>query len=97
MLLIIGLVWSLLLNGTVTSYWAHSIATELNPAEAGSALLSQLGTITATLPWLEALRVSGMAFILTAITLAVSVVVRTLQHQERALRTFISHVSSSGV
>jgi hypothetical protein len=97
LLLLIGFIWSVLLNGTVTAYWAHSIATELNPALAGSALLNQLGTITATLPWLEALRITGMAFILTAITLAVSVVVRTLQHQERALGAFISNASSSGV
>jgi len=50
MILIVGLIWALGLNGTVTSYWNHSIANELNLAEPGSTLLNQLGTITATLP-----------------------------------------------
>ena len=53
MIIIIGFFVALWLNGTVTSYWNHSIANELNPAIAGSALLNQLGLITGTLPWLK--------------------------------------------
>lgn len=88
MVLIIGLIWALSLNGTVSSYWNHAVASELNPAQPGSALLSQLGVIVASLPWLGFLRFSGMAFVFTAITVALSVIIRTLQFQEGALRKF---------
>lgn len=89
MVLIIGFVWALLLNNTVASYWNHTIATELNPATVGSVLLTQLTTIKATLPWLAALRYGGMALLLTAITMALTVVIRTLQHQETTIRQFV--------
>ena len=86
---LIGLIWAFALNGTVTSYWAHSIANELNPAQAGSALLQQLGTIQATLPWLTFLRFLGMALLLTAITAALTVIIRTLQMQNKLLSGFV--------
>jgi len=89
MLLLIGLVVALWLSGTVTSYWNHSIANELNPAEAGSALLNQLGLITGMLPWLGFFRFAGMAFVFTAITLALTVIIRTLQTQENLLNKFV--------
>jgi hypothetical protein len=89
MLLLIGLVVALWLNGTVTSYWNHSIANELNPAEAGSALLNQPGLITGMLPWLGFFRFAGMAFVFTAITLALTVIIRTLQTQENLLNKFV--------
>ena len=86
--LITGLIWAFVLNGTVTSYWSNSIATILNPAEAGSVLLAQLGIIKATLPWLNALRFLGMALLFTGITLPLTVIIRTLQFQEKALLKF---------
>ncbi|MCK5314513.1 MAG: hypothetical protein KAJ53_05295 [Anaerolineales bacterium] len=89
MVLFIGLIWALSLNGTVVSYWNHSIANELNPAQAGSALLNQLRTIVNTLPWLNALRFTGMALLFTAITVALTVVIRTLQFQEKSLEKFL--------
>ncbi len=88
-LLIIGLIWALSLNGVVVDYWNHSIATELNPAESGSALLAQLGLIMGTLPWLGFLRFSGMAFLFTGITVALTVIIRTLQFQEKTLEKFV--------
>lgn len=90
LLLIIGLVWALSLSGVAVSYYNHSIATELNPATAGSALLAQLGVITGALPWLAALRFLGMSFLFTGITVALTVIIRTLQHQEKTLQTFIN-------
>lgn len=90
MVLVAGFVWALLLNGTVAAYWSHSIANELNPAAAGSTLLRQLGVIQGALPWLGALRFLGMAFLFTAITVALTVIIRTLQHQEQTLRNFIA-------
>lgn len=90
MVLIAGLVVALLLNGTVTSYWAHSIATELNPAQPGSLLLNQLAAIKGTMPWISLLRFMGMGLVFTAITVALTVIIRTLQHQEQTLRDFIA-------
>jgi len=89
MVLIIGFIWALSFNSTVVSYWNHSIVNELNPAQPGSALLNQLGTIVSTLPWLNALRFTGMAFLFTAITLALTVVIRTLHFQEKSLENFL--------
>ena len=89
MILLIGLIWALATNATVTTYWSNSIATVLNPAEADSTLLRQLGVITGAKPWLAALRYTGMAFVFTAITVALTVIIRTLQHQEKTLRKFI--------
>ncbi len=96
MLLIAALIWGLGLNGTVASYWNHSIATELNPAQPGSALLNQLGTIKASLPWINLLKFTGMSFVFTAITVALTVIIRTLQHQEKTLLTFIQARTASG-
>ena len=94
--LIIGLIWAFSLNGTVTAYWAHSIANELNPAQPGSALLNQLGLIKATLPWLGFFRFLGMGFLFTGITVALTVIIRTLQGQEKTLRQFIQAHAASG-
>ncbi|MCP4360956.1 MAG: hypothetical protein GY796_23360 [Chloroflexi bacterium] len=95
MVLIIGFIWALASLGTVSSYWNHSIVTELNPATAGSALLNQLRTIQATLPWLGVLRFGGMSLLFTGITVALTVIIRTLQHQEQVLRQFVQvHTSS---
>ena len=89
MILLIGFIWALVSNGTVTVYWANSIANTLNPATEGSTLLRQLGAIEGVKPWLSALRYTGMAFVFTAITVALTVIIRTLQHQERTLRNFV--------
>jgi hypothetical protein len=90
MVLIIGVIVAFSINGTVASYWAHSIATELNPAGTGSLLLNQLGAIKATLPWIALLRFVGMSFVFTAITVSLTVIIRTLQHQEQSLRDFVA-------
>jgi hypothetical protein len=95
MFLLISLVIGLALLGTVNGYWNHSIASELNLAEVGSTLLQQLGTITATLPWVNLFKFVGMALLFTAITVALTVVVRTLQTQEMVLRRFVDARSAS--
>ena len=89
MILLIGFIWALVSNGTVTAYWANSIASTLNPAADGSPLLRQLGAIQGVKPWLGALRYTGMAFVFTAITVALTIIIRTLQHQEKTLRNFV--------
>jgi len=96
MVFLIGLIWAFALNGTVTSYWAHSIANELNPAQTGSALLNQLAVIKGSLPWLAALRFLGMGLVLTAITVALTVIIRTLQMQNKVLSRFVQANAASG-
>lgn len=89
-LLLVGLIWALVLNfGVVIPYWNHSIALELNPAEPGSLLLTQLSLIVGTMPWLGFLRFLGMAFLFTGITIALTVIIRTLQFQEKTLQNYV--------
>jgi len=47
----------------------------LNPAEAGSALLADLGTISAIKLWLEPLKFVGIAMLLSGIGLALATIV----------------------
>jgi len=89
MVLLISLIWALASNGAVVTYWSNSIAAVLNPAEAGSELLQQLGVIQGVKPWLAALRYVGMALLFSGITVALTIIIRTLQHQEKALRNFV--------
>ena len=89
MLLIIGFVWALATNSTVNAYWNNSISTTLNPAEPGSDLLSQLGLIQGLKPWFVALMFTGMSFLFSGIALALTVIIRTLQTQEKVLRNFV--------
>ncbi len=80
--LIIGTV---LATGVVPAYWSHSIASELNAAQPGSALLAQLGVVSSFAWWLNPLRMVGMAFLFTAITLALVVIIGTLRLQATLL------------
>ena len=89
--LIIGLV---LATGVVPSYWNHSIANELDPAQPGSALLAQLGVVSSFADWLNPLRMVGMAFLFTAITLALTVIIGTLRMQAGVLVDFYQRASS---
>lgn len=90
LLVVISLLVALNLAPTVQSYWTHSIATQLDPAEPGSALLAQLGLIRSRLWWVSALKFAGMAFLFTGITLALTVIIRTLQTQEATLERFLA-------
>jgi len=83
-------------NGTVSAYWNNSIALVLNPAGIGSVELQQFGLIQGIKPWLGALRFTGMALLFTAITLALTVIIRTLQAQEKVLRGFVKARTALG-
>jgi hypothetical protein len=96
MLLLVGLIVALASNGTVSAYWNNSIALVLNPAGLDSIELQRLGFITGIKPWLGALRFAGMALLFTAITVAVTVMIRTLQAQERNLRGFVKARTAVG-
>lgn len=89
--LIIGIV---LATGVVPSYWNNSIIGALNPANPGSALLSQFGVVSSFSAWLNPLRMVGMAFLFTAITLALKVIIGTLTTQAGLLAKFYQQASS---
>jgi hypothetical protein len=89
--LIIGI---LLATGVVPDYWNHSIANELNGAEVGSQLLQQFGVVSSFSSWLSPLRMVGMAFLFTAITLALTVIIGTLISQAKLLSRFYQQASA---
>jgi hypothetical protein len=80
--LIVGIVLAV---GVVSGYWNNSIANELNPAQPGSVLLSQLSVVSSYFYWLNPLRMIGMAFLFTAITVALYVIIGTLRMQAKML------------
>ena len=51
--------------------------------------LDRLAIISGAKPWLVALRFGGMALLFAAISVASTVIIRTLQGQEKAQRLFI--------
>lgn len=81
MILIVAFVISLWLAGVSAGYWNHAIATELDAAPSGSALLGQLATIQSVKAWLEPLKFVGIAFLLTGISLALATIRYILQFQ----------------
>ncbi len=91
--LIVGIVLAI---GVVPSYWNHSIANELDPAQPGSALLGQLGVVSSYAAWLDPLRMMGMAFLFTGIIIALTVIIGTLRLQANVLVNFYQQVSRQG-
>lgn len=83
--MIIGFV---LAAGVVPAYWNHGIIAELNPAQPGSTLLTQAGTIFSYAKWLNPLRMVGMALLFTAISIALTVIIGTLKVQAELLIGF---------
>lgn len=93
MVLLVALIIGIILAvGVVPSYWNHSIANELNPAQPGSQLLSELGIVSSYAWWLNPLHMVGMALLFTAITIALTVIVGTLRQQTRILIQFDQRV-----
>jgi hypothetical protein len=89
--LIIGIV---LAAGIIPAYWNNSIANTLNPAQVGSTLLSQLGFVSFFALWLNPLRMIGMAFLFTGITIALTVIIGTLRQQAGILVKFYDQASN---
>ncbi len=95
MILLAALIVGIVLAVTVVpDYWNHSIANELNPAQAGSALLKQLETVSSFTKWLNPLRITGMAFLFTGITVALTVIIGTLRNQAEQLIGFFNRATS---
>ena len=89
--LIVGI---FLATGVVPAYWNNSIANLLNKAQPGSALLAQLGVVKSFHFWLDPVRMVGMAFLFTAITIALTVIIGTLRHQAKLLVGFFYQASN---
>jgi hypothetical protein len=86
MVLLIGLIIGIVLAvGVVSGYWNNSIANNLNLAQPGSVLLSQLSVVSSYFYWLNPLRMIGMAFLFTAISVALYVIISTLRMQTKML------------
>ena len=90
MVLMIALVVGIADGFLTYDYWNHSIATQLNPAAAGSSLLGDLGTISTIKLWLEPLKFVGLGMVLTAIGLALATIVRILRWQANRLWDVLS-------
>jgi hypothetical protein len=89
--LIVGIVLAV---GIVPAYWNHSIADQLNPAQAGSTLLDQLSVVSSFAKWLNPLRMVGMAMLFTGITIALTVIIGTLRMQSKLLHNFYQRAST---
>ena len=90
MVLIASLVTGVVLAFISYGYWNHSIATQLNPAAEGSALLSSLANIHTVSAWLAPLKFVGVALILTGIGLALATIIRVLRWQSQRLWDMLS-------
>ena len=90
MVLVAGLVVAIIDATLVYGYWNHSIATQLNPAAEGSALLGDLQTISAIGAWLAPFKFVGVAMVLTGIGLALATIVRVLRWQANRLWDLLS-------
>jgi hypothetical protein len=89
MVLVIAMIIAIVLAaGPVASFWNHSIANELNQAVTGSSLLALQGTVQSFSRWLNPLRMIGMAFLFTGITLALKAIIGILQAQAMLLTRF---------
>jgi len=98
MILVAALIVGIVLGVTVVpDYWSHSIATQFNPAQPGSALLQQLETVSSFAKWLNPLRLTGMAFLFTAITIALTVIIGTLKGQAELLIGFFNRATANQV
>ena len=85
MVMIASLVLGIVEASVAYDYWNHSIATQLNPAVEGSALLGDLQKIATISAWLEPLKFVGIALLLTGIGLALATIVRVLRWQAARL------------
>ena len=88
--LMISVVISVVLAFTAYDYWNHSIATQLNPAVAGSALLNDLQIVNSVGAWLAPFKFVGLAMLLSSIGLALATIVQALRSQSRRLWDLLS-------
>ena len=85
MILLAAMIISAWLGTVAGDVWGRSIATEINVAEEGSALLARLGTLNAVSAWLAPFKFVGMAVLFSGIALALATIVTVLRFQARRL------------
>ena len=90
MILIASLIIAIVVATVSYGYRNHSIATELNPAAAGSQLLGSLSTINTVNAWLAPFKFVGVASLLTGIGLALASIIRVLRWQSERLWDVLS-------
>ena len=84
--LLIGL---FVLSATAASYWGGNAKAVRDAAEAGSALISQLQTLTVTPRWLEPLAFLGVAAFMTGIALEFSTIPALLKQRGQVLKAAV--------
>ncbi len=85
MILIANLVIAVIIGATAWDVYGHSVA-EINAAESGSGLLSDLGTVKAWKMWLEPFKFVGIATILVGISMAVHTILQVIRFQGQRMR-----------
>ncbi len=85
MILIANLVIAVIIGATAWDVYGHSVA-DINAAESGSGLLSDLGTVKAWKMWLEPSKFVGLATILVGISMAVHTILQVIRFQGQRIR-----------
>ena len=83
-LILAALVVGIVLGGISSDYWSAAKASR-DGAAAGSDLLADTGLVHAVKAWLTPMEFLGMAFLFSAITLALATIVTALRFQARRL------------
>ena len=95
MVLVVNFILDIWVATIAADYWNHSIATELNPAPAGSDILQDLGLMNALKAWLEPFKFVGMAVLFSGIALALVTIVKVLQAQTKRMVEIVGSVKGS--
>ncbi|MCH8346415.1 MAG: hypothetical protein IIC87_05740 [Chloroflexi bacterium] len=85
MILIANLIIAVIIGATAWDVYGHSVA-EINAAESGSGLLSDLGTVESFKMWLAPFKFVGLATILVGISMAVHTILQVIRFQGQRIR-----------
>ena len=85
LILISFLIGLVVLSTTAAGYWGGNAKAVRDAAEAGSALLGQLQTLTVTPRWLEPLTFLGVASFMTGIALQFSTIPAILKNRGQVM------------
>ena len=85
MILIVNLIIAGIIGAIAWDVYGNSVA-EINAAQSGSGILSDLGTVKAWKMWLEPFKFVGLATILVGISLAVHTILQVIRFQGQRIR-----------
>jgi hypothetical protein len=85
MILIANLIIAVIIGAEAWDVYGHSVA-EINSAEAGSPLLSDLGTVKEFKMWLVPFKFVGIATILVGVSMAVHTILQVIRFQGQRMR-----------